>query len=308
MNTTISLVASIDAKPQNKSSSSKKVLGSISFLRCIAAFGVVHYHSGRYLFELGFLLIFFSLTVALTATPQNWQSFTISRARRLLAPWLFWCFVYGAVNGSIYIAQGKPFMDAFEPAMVLYGTAPHLWYLPYAFVASLGATIAFKYCNDINVWFTATLASLFVCLMAGKHIDFWVVSAWNLAIPAVLFGLMLASVNQKRVFDSKYIYRILAVVMVSLVLFLITREKIPIAMFVASILLGVAYMIRVESAPWLEYLSGLTFGVYLTHCLFLKLVWSLNLGFNSLFNAILAATGALLLTALLQITPLKRFV
>jgi peptidoglycan/LPS O-acetylase OafA/YrhL len=308
MNTTVSLVASIDAKPQNKSSSSKRVLGSISFLRCIAAFGVVHYHSGRYLFELGFLLIFFSLTVALTATPQDWQSFTMSRARRLLAPWLFWCIVYGAVNCSVYIAQGKPFMDAFEPVMVLYGTAPHLWYLPYAFAVSLGAAIAFKYCNNINVWFTATLVSLFACLIVGSHIDLWVVDAWNLAIPAVLFGLMLASVNQKKVFDSKYIYRILAVVMVSLVLFLITREKIPISMFVASIFLGVAYMIRVESAPWLEYLSGLTFGVYLTHSLFLKLVWGLNLGFNSLINAMLATTAAALLTALLQVTPLRRFV
>ncbi len=192
--------------------------------------------------------------------------------------------------------------------MILYGTAPHLWYLPYAFIAGLGAALAIKHCNNIDVWLIATLVSLFICQTVGGHADVWIFDAWTIAIPAVLFGLVLASGKQKKVSSAKYIYSAIAVALTSLVLFLTAQEKVSIAMFVASVFLGITWMIRIESTAWLEYLAGLTFGVYLTHSLFLKLVWSLDLGFNSLINAILATGGAMLLTALLQITPLRRFV
>lgn len=64
------------------------------------------------------------------------------RARRLLVPYALWCAIYGAFYFMTMLPQGHP-VDAITRYWgPLFGTAPHLWFLPFAFLAGLCASLA----------------------------------------------------------------------------------------------------------------------------------------------------------------------
>jgi len=59
------------------------------------------------------------------------------RARRLLRPWLIWSAVYAALKLAEVAVTGTPMRAEFNASMILTGPALHLWFLPFAFAASL---------------------------------------------------------------------------------------------------------------------------------------------------------------------------
>jgi hypothetical protein len=68
--------------------------------------------------------------------------FASRRAGRLLVPWLFWSAVYGAVLLAQAFWHREPLSSLFPLPMLIMGTSLHLWYLPFAFLASLVAALA----------------------------------------------------------------------------------------------------------------------------------------------------------------------
>ena len=72
-----------------------------------------------------------------TAARHPFGAYSIARARRLLMPWLVWSVVYGGVKLAEALVEGQPLGSAFAPWMLLTGPAIHLWFLPFAFAASL---------------------------------------------------------------------------------------------------------------------------------------------------------------------------
>ena len=71
------------------------------------------------------------------AARQSFGAYAIARARGLLLPWLAWSAVYGGVKVAEAVVGGQPPGNAFAPWMLLTGPAIHLWFLPFAFAASL---------------------------------------------------------------------------------------------------------------------------------------------------------------------------
>ncbi len=63
------------------------------------------------------------------------------RAKRLLVPYVIWCGLYAAFYFSTMYPQGHPVDVITRYWGPLFGTAPHLWFLPFAFVA--GAIASF---------------------------------------------------------------------------------------------------------------------------------------------------------------------
>lgn len=57
------------------------------------------------------------------------------RAQRLLVPFLVWCAIYATFYLSTMVPQGHSVDSISRYWGPLFGTAPHLWFLPFAFVA-----------------------------------------------------------------------------------------------------------------------------------------------------------------------------
>ena len=117
-------------------------LAGVEWLRLIACLGIVAFHAqvpgGQ--IALGGLPAFTILTVALavrSARGRRWLDFASARLRTLLAPWLFWSLFYAAISCYIAHEQGHPVMSWIQPSTFLIGGFIHLWFLPFALVATL---------------------------------------------------------------------------------------------------------------------------------------------------------------------------
>ncbi len=88
------------------------------------------------------------------------------RAKRLLIPFLLWSVVYAAFYFGTMLPQGYQVAEVTRYWGLLTGTAPHLWFLPFAFVAS--AATAFTVPVLLR-WKTERLLVLLVGLVLGAY-------------------------------------------------------------------------------------------------------------------------------------------
>jgi peptidoglycan/LPS O-acetylase OafA/YrhL len=117
-------------------------LAGVEWLRLIACLGIVAFHAqvpgGQ--IALGGLPAFTILTVALairSARGRRWLDFASARLRTLLAPWAFWSLFYAVISSYIAHTQGHPTLSWIQPSNFLIGGFIHLWFLPFALVATL---------------------------------------------------------------------------------------------------------------------------------------------------------------------------
>lgn len=115
---------------------------SLELLRIVAIFGVVLFHAHAPGGSVGYAgLVAFIVMSASFEVGLNWdrQRTVWSLARTFLVPWSVWLVVYGAVN----IAKDDPVLLRERSAgqSILSGSAPHLWYLPFIFVALAGVSL-----------------------------------------------------------------------------------------------------------------------------------------------------------------------
>lgn len=109
----------------------KVVRQDVEALRLLSALGIVWFHTRVAGAEVGYsgLVFFLIATVYFGGNAKTIKQ----RALRLLVPWALWMIFYGAIN----FATGKPlvaYADGFV-SKLLWGTANHLWFLPFSFVA-----------------------------------------------------------------------------------------------------------------------------------------------------------------------------
>lgn len=74
------------------------------------------------------------------------------RARRLLVPYLIWCALYGTFYFLTMYPQGLPVEVITRYWGPLFGTSPHLWFLPFAFCAGALATYAVPWLMTWPSW------------------------------------------------------------------------------------------------------------------------------------------------------------
>lgn len=115
---------------------------TLDHARLWAAFGIVLFHAGAPGASVGYAALPFFLIVLLmlggpSAARLPFRAWARLRAQRLLGPWLLWSGVYGLLKLAEVLATGKAWGSEFAPFMLLTGPALHLWFLPFAFVASL---------------------------------------------------------------------------------------------------------------------------------------------------------------------------
>ena len=116
----------------------------LDVLRALAIGDIVGFHT-THVYPLGgmglqvFLICTFALSARRSPPRPVWQLIRL-RARRLLVPWLIWSAIYGLYDTLRAAIGGNPqYGDLAHPRIEFLwtGTAPLLWYLPFAFVAEV---------------------------------------------------------------------------------------------------------------------------------------------------------------------------
>jgi hypothetical protein len=247
---------------------------AIECLRIVAAFGVVWFHSGLdgQLVAYSGLVVFLALSAYFaTVAPSTKKHLASDLAIRLFVPWICWFIVYSAVN----YFRGLPVLRASNGQIsdILVGPAIHLWYLPFILFAV--PTIKF-----VKRWLSPNLFLFAATVLAYLGLLTTIISySWRLdapypqylfAIAPVATGIVLGMRGQIK-FARIAIFMILAL---SLLLSLTPWSNLglPYLIGLGVTTLAIEYGDRLVPKTFkIDWLSKCTFGVFLTHPLFLSM-------------------------------------
>lgn len=303
---------------------------AIEWLRFVCCLGIVAFHmqvswphvaiSGLYAFSI--------ITVALavkSARGRTIGGFARARFRTLLVPWIFWSVFYAAVLSAISLRNGNPLFSWFETRMLLTGTVIHLWFLPFAFVASVAVASATVLArsryqshrtNDTGDrgWFTASAQAL-VCAGAIAAAEIVLsrsslpapLAQWISVLPGVPIGAVLAGME----FGDKRNARPIAVltfccVGACVLLMWLGMRFITIGYLVSVPMCAAAWLTGTRAGPGTLRWSKFSFGVYLLHPFFGLVYYKVIGSANTNLAAAFVCVATLLGTAALRLTPLKR--
>jgi peptidoglycan/LPS O-acetylase OafA/YrhL len=252
---------------------------SVDLMRFAAAFGIVWDHARAPGADIGYLAL--SLFLVLTAylavgsfersgMRQDAGNFWLSRARRILLPWLFWCLVYRVIYE---VLSDAPFQILSEPLSILYGPAIHLWFLPFVMLALITIPIIGLSVRDRAGLMVACCVLVAVSLPLGwlhaeAGLQAWLVDStalppplpqWFYSLPLFLFGALLA-VGQRL---GLVWMPMLAAAVVSGLLMLLT---------------GIVFLAIWKweiAGVWPTRLATYAFGIYLLHPAFMLVAFKL---------------------------------
>ena len=287
---------------------------------------VVTFHlSGAYLLAGLGLPLFHMLAMALSAARPSrpaaasaWQR----RARRLLAPWLFWSLTILLLRLGTQVAQGAPLAEGLSPRMLLYGASIHLWFLPFSVVStSLAETAALRAGEPRReaprLFALVALACVLLPLPLLGSLG-WPFDQWLFSLPACLLGYVAG-----RLMDERHVaWRIAGLVGTAALLTALclgTAAATPrlaahLARFALAFLaLGLASLLPDAADRFTPGVTPLLLGVYIVHPVIFEYVLNDILWRHGLGRSALARVGAGLvcsfaLVALLRKSPLRRFV
>ncbi len=172
---------------------------TLDYARFLAAVGIIVFHVGTVGGSIGYaaLPFFLMLLVVLafsSAEHLGFKDYMRGRASRLLVPWAMWSLVYGALKLAEVALTDATLPSEFSSWMLLTGPSIHLWFMPFAFSASLliwplaGFVALFSdRWRGIFAAVGVTLAVLLITMLSG------ITTAppfaqWFFALPAVAFG------------------------------------------------------------------------------------------------------------------------
>ncbi len=249
----------------------------ISWLRLLAAFGIVTFHlhlPGEHIGYAG-LPVFTMLMAAMavrSARGRSWQEYCRGRWRRLLLPWLVWSAFY--VAPQCYMAQlvGAPMWSWWQWNMLLIGTYAHLWFLPFAAIASMaiGRALAGRGAHaaqgSLRMWGAVGCASL----VGAEWLLQWEwpmpLAQWLVVLPGVFFGMAVATVP----LGARDGVRPLACLALTIALFCAVLavaglQATVVQYVIAAPLVAVAWTLPWFAGRWATAVTATAFGVYLFH-------------------------------------------
>lgn len=269
---------------------------AIELLRLVAIFGVVAFHSpvpGRQLTYAG--LAAFVVLSAMLDVQVNWERRRSVRdlARTLLVPWLFWLVAYAALR----LLDGKPMLKLEDGVVsaVLAGTAPHLWFLPFIFVALTLVNLAKgRIGARVMLVVTATTATvLLVSVGVWRELELpppW--GRWLHAAPLFVVGLSLGLM-------TRVPHGFVLVLPVAIGIAMVGFEDIPgvsVSYVVGTTAVLLARWVGPKLPPSFEVesLSRCVMGTYLAHVVSLTLAWPLlvRFGYPAVIVAFVATLGS----------------
>ena len=315
--------------------SRKPRIASIERLRILSAFAVASFHVHdwfpRSIGVAGFIILLLSFCAFVVNKPEpyNIKNLAKKKVQRLLMPWLFWSMIYGGISLVKMISQNMTFSDVFSPTMLLTGTRTHLWFLPFAFVASLLLALIHRKIVNIPDSYTITTAisigALFI--LGCSMIRSWIplptpLAQWLLGLPAIPLGFAIGRIKiLERTEDQRkyFVLVILSAMAASAVcmalswlsqgIWLDYGSKFAIRYFVSITIFCSALNWRGHMDPISRNMASLSYGIYLIHPLATVPFYLFGIATqHPLVLLFLVLSVSSLIILILRKTPLKQFV
>lgn len=174
---------------------------SIDLARFLAAFGIVVAHAyvspndivGH--LSLSLFLILSAFLAASSAQRAGGSYDAWLRARRIAVPWLAWSAFYRALEMA-FSDRPDRFLPVTDPWSLLYGSAIHLWFLP--FIAMAGFLVQ-PVVRHINTPARLAMASAALAVAGFALLELRVarilpapLEQWDFALPLYVLGLLVA--------------------------------------------------------------------------------------------------------------------
>lgn len=287
--------------------------GTLDMARFLGAVGIVWFHAGAPGREIGYaaLPMFTTVLIYLGLRSRRVGTFSevvVARARRLLGPWAVWSAIYAGAKVTGAVVTGADPAEEIARWSLLVGPSLHLWFLPFAFVASLATWAAWRLLASRSGAFamtaagvaaTACLSFLAVdCASFGTPFAQWVFVAPNVAI-----GFSLA-VAGDRAATATTLAGLVAVVFAVTTLMGAAPDAGPRQWALGAA--AAAILLRTPSTPVTAWLGDAALGIYLTHPLFIA-AWRALVGEHDSAGAATVIAGAsVLAVALLRRIGLQR--
>ena len=297
---------------------------TFDYARLIAAFGIVLFHADAPGAAYGYAALpFFLMLLLVLAWPAaqrvSFGRYLRGRAERLLLPFIVWSIVFGALKVAQVLLTGATVTSEFNVAMLLTGPAIHLWFLPFAFVASLAVhPLALSYQARSNqtrsnqarsnqagpkstegrapgVWLIAltVLALITIGLRQGVALPV-PYAQWAAAMPSVFLGLAFA------VAQNRFEGPALATGLICLVAYLAGWTDGLLQLGLAAGALALCSAIKLPETALSRLAASAAMGVYLCHPLIYSILdRTIALPQRSIGIAVAGGAGALLVTLLI---------
>jgi len=279
----------------------------VELLRILAAFGIVWFHSGiDYGREFSYTgLVIFIILSSYFATITTKKYFIRDRFSRLIAPYVIWAAVYGVLK----IISGKQvFNDEYSTiGNILVSPSLHLWYLPFIFISLIILDFTYRNLRKSKIRIPSIVMMLSVLFSSSiwRDVNFGVPGNQYIhALPAIFIGVVLG-VTSKEEFNKKLKISIFLIT-VSFSLILLDVKGVSVQ-YSAAIILSLILLKEksiISSNKYILIISKATFGIYLTHIIFLFIAKKI---FTNEIGVVLIAFSLSLLStlALLKFTPYR---
>ncbi|MFN3254029.1 acyltransferase family protein [Roseibium album] len=229
--------------------------GSVDLLRFVGAIGIIQFHCGTpgHSISLAALPMFVILLVYFGEGSDLGSS-----ARRLIAPWLIWSAVYAVLKIAQSVVSGTSLSSEFAPWMLFAGTSIHLWFLPFAFVFL---------CASTTVPERLPLAALWTLCLVLSAVALWAFNTqtvpapftqWLAVISAACTGLLMS-----RTQNSLLPPTVLA--FCAATAFFLGVEGITDQLLIAGLAVVLAMEVHLQQSALTDFLSNISFGLYLSH-------------------------------------------
>ncbi len=287
---------------------------SLDLLRFIAAFGVVVAHalaSPRDWVGHLSLAVFLILTafLAVQSAQRGGGRYAIgARAKRLLVPWLVWSAFFRLLD-LVFSHHPDKFRLLHDPWSLLYGSAIHLWFLPFVMGAMVLVAPAVRWITTPERVAVASAGLLVLSVpLYWAHGRLGMpepLPQWAVALPSYAVGLLLGVALPMG--PRVGLWAKVAGAALSLVALAVSGPQ-P---WVAMPLISVACFALFWEAPlrgrWLPGLGQVAFGIYLIHPFFMLLCYKLfGQGVNLMFAACLTFLMSWAAVWVLRLIPVFR--
>lgn len=255
-------------------------------VRTLAMLTIVAYHiTWQPLFGVVFGVTALQVVMCALATREETvrsiRSVIRRRGKRLLWPWLVWCAIYGLLEIALAVQSGEAPLAGFDRSMWLSGTSFHLWFLPFAFLASLAANRIAKLLESTPRELTiAALASLGAAIVIAIPLAYRLghpphpYSLWLDGAGTIVFGVAIGRVLSMRSAHGRlgWLLFIAGTAAATVHVGPEVADDSPLyARYgVAVPLACLGFIIRLPEVKWLAWLASCNLGIYVMHMLALR--------------------------------------
>ena len=296
-------------------------LSGLDLLRLASVIGLVWYHMdgpGKIVAYAGLPAVL-TISVALPVMQGGKRSLIEEanrRGRRLLWPWVFWSAFYGAfvASRSLYHGLGLGLPSGWEPYLA--GPSIHLWYLPFALVATLAALVMHRSLAGVPVRYACAVGvalgglTLVLASVASRS---WSPSSpfgqWLFGLASIPFGLAVGTAFRARASRVRYVLAgvAFACVVSCLILDRLGDRSTALAYGFGIPLVCLAILWPIELNDFGRMLIPLSLGIYLLHPFVHSQLYRTGLVELGAWAGVAVTLTSALLTLALRRTLIRRF-